>query len=124
MTTQLTPRALDVIAASGESCEPIFRDSSAVRPMVDMVPPATARDRWMYEQGRLAERDPRTPGTHAALIEECCARIKAADDAMADRDYMLDSDDCIRVLRGTWTAPLANDCPPKASAIAAAGEAA
>lgn len=28
--------------------------------MVDMVPPATARDRWMYEQGRLAERDPRT----------------------------------------------------------------
>lgn len=31
--------------------------------MVDMVPPATARDRWMYEQGRLAERDPRT---HAA----------------------------------------------------------
>ncbi len=31
--------------------------------IVDMVPPATRRDRWMYEQGRLAERDPRT---HAA----------------------------------------------------------
>ncbi len=31
--------------------------------MVDIVPPATARDRWMYEQGRLAERDPRS---HAA----------------------------------------------------------
>lgn len=30
-------------------------------PMVDMGPPATSRDRWMYEQGRLAERDPRTP---------------------------------------------------------------
>jgi len=29
--------------------------------MVDMVPPATSRDRWMYEQGRLAERDSRTP---------------------------------------------------------------
>jgi hypothetical protein len=28
--------------------------------MVNMVPPATARDRWMYEQGRLAERDVRT----------------------------------------------------------------
>lgn len=28
--------------------------------MVDMTPPATARDRWMYEQGRLAERDPRS----------------------------------------------------------------
>jgi len=28
--------------------------------MIDMTPPATSRDRWMYEQGRLAERDPRT----------------------------------------------------------------
>ena len=28
--------------------------------MVNMTPPATARDKWMYEQGRLAERDPRT----------------------------------------------------------------
>ncbi len=28
--------------------------------MVKMEPPATSRDRWMYEQGRLAERDPRT----------------------------------------------------------------
>lgn len=31
------------------------------RPMVDVAPPATARERWIYEQGRLAERDPRTP---------------------------------------------------------------
>ena len=36
-------------------------DAAPVAPtMVDMVPPATSRDRWMYEQGRLAERDPRT----------------------------------------------------------------
>lgn len=34
--------------------------------MVDMVPPATARDRWMYEQGRLAERDARTHAIEAA----------------------------------------------------------
>lgn len=88
--------------------------------MVDMVPPATARDRWMYNEGRKAERDPRTPGTRAALIEECCARIKAADDAMADCDYMLDSNDCISVLRGTWTAPLANDCPTRRTTTEAA----
>ena len=31
--------------------------------MVDICPPATSRDRWMYEQGRLAEGDPRS---HAA----------------------------------------------------------
>ncbi|GHC72991.1 hypothetical protein GCM10007320_09260 [Pseudorhodoferax aquiterrae] len=36
------------------------------------------------------------------LVEDLCARIKAADDAAADGDYMLDSDDCISVLRGTW----------------------
>lgn len=29
-------------------------------PMVDCTPPATQRDKWFYEQGRLAERDPRT----------------------------------------------------------------
>lgn len=44
-------------------------------------------------------------------IEDLCARIKAADDAAADNDYMLDSDDCIRVLRGTWKGPLAMDKP-------------
>ena len=35
--------------------------------MVDIHPPATQRDRWMYEQGRLAERDPRS---HAAPVQE------------------------------------------------------
>ena len=45
------------------------------------------------------------------FVETACALIKAADDAAADRDYMLDSDDCIKVLRGTWSAPLANDQP-------------
>ncbi|WP_323016389.1 hypothetical protein [Castellaniella sp.] len=40
----------------------------AQKPMVDMLPPATSRDRWMYQQGRLAERDPRTPGSFAAEI--------------------------------------------------------
>jgi hypothetical protein len=39
------------------------------------------------------------------------ALIKAADDAAADADYMLDSDDCIKVLRGEWTGPMMNDCP-------------
>jgi len=34
--------------------------------MVDMRPPATQRDRWMYEQGRLAERDPRSHPTPPA----------------------------------------------------------
>jgi len=48
----------------------------------------------------------------AELIATLCARIKAADDAASDNGYMLDSNDCIAVLRGTWAGPLANDCPP------------
>lgn len=51
-----------------------------------------------------------------ALIDEMCALIKAADDAAADNDYMLDSDDCISVLRGTWKSPLTNDFPQPARA--------
>jgi len=45
-------------------CDPITPPAAQlahVQPvMVNMSPPATQRDRWMYEQGRLAERDPRT----------------------------------------------------------------
>ncbi len=62
--------------------------------MVDMTPPATSRDRWMYNQGRLAE------------VERICAAIKTEDDYCVDQgDYMLDSDDCIKVARGTWLRP-------------------
>jgi len=55
------------------------------------------------------------PSNYNEFVETACALIKAADDAAADRDYMLDSDDCIAVLRGTWKAPLANDMPKKES---------
>lgn len=48
-------------------------------------------------------------------IGDLCARIKAADDAAADRDYMLDSDDCIAVLRGEWKGPLTMDKPERAA---------
>jgi hypothetical protein len=34
--------------------------------------------------------------------ERLCAAIKAADDKASEHDYMLDSDDCIKVIRGTW----------------------
>lgn len=38
----------------------------------------------------------------AAERERLCAAIKAADDKACEGDYMLDSDDCISVIRGTW----------------------
>lgn len=37
--------------------------------------------------------------------ERVCAAIKAEDDHCAEGDYMLDSDDCIKVVRGTWERP-------------------
>ncbi len=54
------------------------------------------------------------------LLEIMCARIKAADDAMADGNYMLDSDDCISVIRGTWKPPMLNDKPAAPTPQAAA----
>ena len=41
----------------------------------------------------------------AAERERICDAIKAEDDHCATGDYMLDSDDCIRVVRGEWTRP-------------------
>ena len=38
----------------------------------------------------------------AAERERMCVAIKAADDIASNADYMLDSDDCISVIRGTW----------------------
>jgi hypothetical protein len=34
--------------------------------------------------------------------ERLCAAIKEADNKASEGDYMLDSDDCISVIRGTW----------------------
>ena len=52
-----------------------------------------------------AERDELAAGHYAALAaerERLCAATKAADDKASEGDYMLDSDDCISVIRGTW----------------------
>lgn len=37
--------------------------------------------------------------------ERLCAAIKAEDDHCATGDYMLDSNDCIKVIRGEWLRP-------------------
>lgn len=46
----------------------------------------------------------------AALVTQAerdriCAAIKAEDDHCSTGDYMLDSDDCIKVVRGQWQRP-------------------
>ena len=37
--------------------------------------------------------------------ERICTAIKAEDDHCSTGDYMMDSDDCISVARGTWKRP-------------------
>ena len=61
------------------------------------------------------EPDAASHGQAYPTIDDLCARIKAADDAAADRDYMLDSNDCIAVLRGEWEGALTMDKPERAS---------
>ena len=57
------------------------------------TPPAQAADSVLKDAARL-ER------------ERICAAIKAEDDYCVDQgDYMLDSDDCIKIVRGEWVRP-------------------
>ena len=65
---------LSATPATSQARQVEHGSTSPAAPMVDMSPPATSRDRWIYEQGRLAERDARTPGSVAAS-EMDAARI-------------------------------------------------
>jgi len=54
--------------------------------MVNTSPPATQRDRWMYEQGRLAERDPRT---HADIAWELAEKVRRDLDRQSCPDVFM-----------------------------------
>ena len=54
--------------------------------------------------------------------ERICAAIKAEDDHCADGDYMMDSDDCISVARGTWKRPDWNGSNANVTGLAPAQE--
>lgn len=60
----------------------------------DLIRRAMERANFTYQPTKFAQ----------ALIDEICDRIKAADDKLMEGDYMLDSNDCISVIRGTWLA--------------------
>ncbi len=85
--------------------EPMVMDWSAIE-----ISAIAQYGRDMYEAGKRQSH-----GQPYPTIDDLCARIKAADDAAADRDYMLDSNDCIAVLRGEWKGTLAMDKPERAS---------
>lgn len=84
-----------------------------------LEPERAAFEAWLVQKGGwVAVPKKRSTGTYisgqaqarwigwqaaaAAERERLCAAIKAADDKASEGDYMLDSDDCISVIRGTW----------------------
>jgi hypothetical protein len=86
-----------------------------------LAPERAVFDRWLRDNGHCEDQhdDMLMPlqrslnelmwsawkGATVAECERICAAIKAEDDHCADRDYMLDSDDCIAVARGQWKRP-------------------
>lgn len=67
------------------------------------------------QHARIAELEAQLKAAGAASVledaarlerERICAAIKAEDDYCVDQgDYMLDSDDCIKIVRGEWVRP-------------------
>ena len=101
MTTEF-PSADDATRPDGSAL------SEGLGPLVERIgsPPDThcwddqlAADCWSYSPQMVAEL---LDAAVAAERERLCAAIKAADDKASDGDYMLDSGDCISVIRGTW----------------------
>ena len=63
----------------------------------------THRERW---EGWNARAIHGPDGSLQIERERICAAIKAEDDHCVDNgDYMLDSDDCIKIVRGEWVRP-------------------
>ena len=79
-------------------------------PAITAIKQARALDK-MADNARELGLDYEPAPVQQEWIETACALIKAADDAAHDSDYMLDSNDCIKVLRGQWNGPLMNDKP-------------
>jgi hypothetical protein len=67
---QMRGYVIDYRLSRAQATQPAQQAPAVSDLMVDMTPPATSRDRWMYEQGRLAERDPRSQPAAAPVSEQ------------------------------------------------------
>lgn len=95
----------------------------APTPQADSQPAPLREGEWINDAGRIkwlmwrvqdleAKLAARAPADSvledAAQLERerICAAIKAEDDYCVEHgDYMLDSDDCIKIVRGEWVRP-------------------
>lgn len=79
--------------------------------IADNMPRGWGMNRLRHALARDVRSEQTNPAAWSEFIERACANIKAADDACAGGDYMLDSNDCISVLKGEWTGPILHDMP-------------
>lgn len=96
----------NVSTSTAEALRRLDAENKALRERLEIDPShpidgIAARD----ETIRLLEA--RVKGAAEAERERICAAIKAEDDyCVTQGDYMLDSDDCIKVARSEWERPV------------------
>lgn len=98
--------ALNNLLAEGQANNKMLRDALFELANLHVVVHSQSPEgrAYMKKLGDLMASSDDT-ALRAALKAErarCCAEIKAADDKSSEDDYMLDSNDCISVIRGTW----------------------
>ena len=74
------------MAAKYRNGRPLYdhpQPSAADSLMVDIDPPATSRDRWMYKQGQMAECDPRSHAPSAYDARDITIILSSAYDEIA-----------------------------------------
>jgi len=77
--------------------------SQALREHIEKGDPIDVANYCMF---LAARNEPITPAEPQPERERLCAAIKAEDDyCVTHGDYMLDSNDCIKIIRGEWVRP-------------------
>lgn len=107
--------AIAIIEKAKEIC--VYPQSTGCRAQATPI-----SSQMMTMERMISERDDTIASMHREIVnltaqrdellaaveaerDRICAAIKAEDDHCADGDYMMDSDDCIKVVRGTWVRP-------------------
>ena len=93
-----------------KEAEEIVKSKPTYKRFIDGTPLSNDIAVWMaefaMEQHDTSALDESRKDVVDAERERLCAAIKAEDDyCVTEGDYMLDSDDCISVIRGTWKRP-------------------
>jgi hypothetical protein len=106
MTDDATPREVGSHAGLGLAPERAAFEAWCCKRWAGDRNALTIRDDGEYLNGHVQFAWAAWQASRTAELERICSAIKAEDDHCCDEgDYMLDSEDCISVARGTWARP-------------------